>query len=62
MSRRSAMSGCGQGGGILVMDDINWPTLQTAHEHVKSTFSVIDEAFESDGAAACGAYRHGVAA
>lgn len=49
-------------GGILVMDDINWPTVQAARDYVKSTFVVIDEVFEPEGAVAYGAYQHGVAA
>jgi predicted O-methyltransferase YrrM len=43
-------------GGILVMDEISWPTVQPAREHLKASLSVIDEVFEPDGSA-YGAYR-----
>jgi predicted O-methyltransferase YrrM len=43
-------------GGILVMDDIGWATVQPAREYAKSHFSVIEEVFETAGVA-YGAYR-----
>jgi predicted O-methyltransferase YrrM len=49
-------SGLLRPGGILVMDDIGWPSVQVAREYVKSNLSVIDEVFEAQGIA-YGAYR-----
>lgn len=43
-------------GGVLVMDDITWPTVQAARNYVQSRFVPIEEIFESDGVA-YGAYR-----
>jgi predicted O-methyltransferase YrrM len=43
-------------GGILVLDDIGWPSVQPALDHLRSSCSIIEEVFESEGAA-YGAYR-----
>lgn len=43
-------------GGVLVMDDILWPTVQCARDYVRSKFTVIEEVIEDDGVA-YGAYR-----
>jgi predicted O-methyltransferase YrrM len=44
-------------GGVLVMDDIQWPTVQAALDYLRSHFAVIEEIIETDGVA-YGAYRH----
>jgi predicted O-methyltransferase YrrM len=46
-----------QPGGILVLDDIGWPSVQGARDHLRRTMSVIEEVLEADGLA-YGAYRH----
>jgi FkbM family methyltransferase len=43
-------------GGILVLGDIAWPSMQAAREHLRSNLSVVEEVFESEGVA-YGAYR-----
>jgi FkbM family methyltransferase len=43
-------------GGILVLDDILWPSVRAAREHVRQTFADIEEIVETD-TAAYGAYR-----
>lgn len=53
-------SGLVRPGGILVLDDIEWPSVRAAREHVRRNFSDIEEIVESD-AAAYGAYRRGPA-
>jgi len=43
-------------GGILVLGDIAWPSMQAARDYLRSNLSVVEEVFESEGAA-YGAYR-----
>ncbi|MCW5713343.1 MAG: class I SAM-dependent methyltransferase [Bauldia sp.] len=45
-------------GGILVLDDIGWPSVKAAREHVRRAFSDIEEIAES-AETAYGAYRRG---
>lgn len=53
-------SGLVRPGGILVLDDIGWPSVRAAREHVRRNFSDIGEIVES-GTTAYGAYRRGPA-
>ncbi|MCC6736613.1 MAG: FkbM family methyltransferase [Bauldia sp.] len=45
-------------GGILVLDDILWPSVKAAREHVRASFSDIEEIVEG-GTIGYGAYRRG---
>jgi hypothetical protein len=38
-------------GGILVLDDTGWPSVQPARAHLRSSLDVIEEVFESEGVA-----------
>jgi len=53
-------SGLVRPGGILVLDDIEWPSVRAAREHVRRNFSDVEEIVES-GSTAYGAYRRGAA-
>jgi FkbM family methyltransferase len=49
-------SGLLRPGGILVLGDLAWPSMQEAREYLRSHLSVVEEVFESEGVA-YGAYR-----
>jgi FkbM family methyltransferase len=49
-------SGLLRPGGILVLDGIAWPSMQEARAYLAGSLSVVEEVFESEGAA-YGAYR-----
>ena len=44
-------------GGVVVFDDIGWPSVKAAREFLQRSCDVIEEVFENDSSVSYGAYR-----